>query len=211
MIYIFKADSFVVRQQKSLNELLQDLPEAMQERALRYRFEQDAYNFVLGRVLLKQGLGILDMNQRIEEIMVQPDGKPFLVGVYFNISHSENLVVCSVSTKGAIGIDVEKIKPVVLENFKAWFTEREWADITLAADSLHKFYWYWTRKESILKALGMKLSDLNRIDLDATQDFFIHNGDTFHLKELGLSDGFYGALCSELPIDELHIFHCKSF
>ena len=118
--------------------------------------------------------------------------------VYFNISHSENLVVCALSIKGAIGIDLEKEKPVNLENFKPWFTVKEWTDISKAPSPIRRFYWYWTRKESIIKALGVNLSYLHQIELDASQELFTDKGKKWYLYDLDLGAGFFGALCSEI-------------
>ena len=198
MIKIYKADSDKVSQKNDLKNLLKDLPKIMHERAFRYRFEKDAYNFVLGRLLLKKGLEELGMGNQLEHITYQDNGKPFLKNVFFNISHSENLVVCVLSTKGEIGIDVEKEKPVNLENFKPWFTIKERTDIKNAPFPIRKFYWYWTRKESIIKALGVNLSYLHQIELDPAQDFFMDKGKKWYLKDLDFGSNFFGALCSEI-------------
>ena len=118
--------------------------------------------------------------------------------IYFNISHSENLVVCALSKTGAIGIDVEKEKPVNLEDFKPWFTVKEWTDMSKSPSPIQQFFWYWTRKESIIKALGVNLSYLNQIELDATQKLFIDKGKKWYLNDLDFGTGFFGALCSEV-------------
>ena len=205
MIYIYKADSERLRQNKEFKNLLSELPNHIQKRAFRYKFEQDAYNFLLGRLLLKKGLNELDMGNQLDKILYQKDAKPFLEDVFFNISHSENLVVCVLSIKGAVGIDVEKEKPVTLKNFKPWFTDREWTDINNAPFPIRKFYWYWTRKESIIKALGVNLSYLHQIELDATQDFFIENREKWYLMDIDFGPDYFGALCSETEITELRI------
>lgn len=211
MIHIYQADSLLVRQKKNLKELLLDLPGSMHERALRYQFERDAFNFVVGRLLLKQGLDKLKAGLQIENISFKPDGKPWLAGIHFNIAHSENLVVCALSELGAIGIDVEKIKPVDLDNFKPWFTLREWDDINQAADPLRKFYWYWTRKESIIKALGMKLAELNKVEIDPKEDTFIELGEQYFLKDLNFGADFSAALCSEIAVHAIEFISSEDF
>ena len=124
-------------------------------------------------------------------------------GVFFNISHSDNLVVCAVTTHGPIGLDVEKQKQVTLKNFEPWFTEKEWTQIINSSSPIRKFYWYWTRKESILKALGVNLSYLNKIEIDSTKDIFIDKGKEFHLMDLDFGPEFLGAICSGSTIDGL--------
>ncbi len=203
MIRIYQADSDQVRKDKALNNLLRVLPEKMHERANRYKFERDAYNFVLGRLLLKIGLEEHGKIDQFEHIEYKESGKPFLKDVFFNISHTDNLVVCALSTDGDIGIDIEKVKQVKLDDFDAWFTKKEWAEINNSPSPFQKFYWYWTRKESIIKALGVNLSYLHEIEIDATKDHFLKNEKKWWLKDIDPGTDFIGALCSETPISDL--------
>ena len=62
MVYIYQADSNKIKQTRKLEELLTDLPVRTHERALRYKFEQDAYNYVIGRLLLRKGLQKFGIN-----------------------------------------------------------------------------------------------------------------------------------------------------
>ena len=192
MIYIYQADSKYLQDKKGLNYLLRELPENMHERALRYRFKQDAYNYVLGRLLLKKALSAVGLGERFKHIAYRKNDKPFLEGVHFNISHSDNLVVCALSTEGEIGIDVEKEKQIKPGDFKSWFTNTEWTDINNASQPIKKFYWYWTRKESIIKALGVTLSYLHKIELDAKKDYIIEKGKKWYLKDLDFGQVFLG-------------------
>lgn len=203
MIYVYQSDNKIVRRDRKFGELLQELPPDMHEKALRYQFEVDGINFILGRLLLKRGLQDLGKEDLFEHITIQANGKPILNGINFNISHSGDLVVCAFSTEGEIGIDVEMEKSVELKNFRAWFTEREWNAISEASDPLRKFFWYWIRKESIIKALGINLSHLNRVEIDPTQDFFTENKKKWYLTDLDLKPGFFGALCSEAEVHGL--------
>ena len=198
---IYQADSKRYQAKESLEKLLEKLPLNMHERALRYKFKDDAYNYVVGRLLLKKGLEELGMGDQLQNITFQKSGKPYLKDVFFNISHSENKVVCALSTKGMVGIDIEKIKEVKLEDFDAWFSKKEWAEINKASSPLQKFYWYWTRKESIIKALGVTLSYLHKIEIDATKDHFTEDGKKWYLKDLDFGSGYCSALCSEVEIN----------
>lgn len=200
MQIIYQADSKQYQAKESLEKLLEKLPLNMHERALRYKFKDDAYNFVVGRLLLKKGLEDLGIGDQLQNITCQKSGKPNLKDVFFNISHTGNLVVCALSTEGIIGIDIEKIKEVKLDDFDAWFSKKEWTEISKASSSLQKFYWYWTRKESIIKALGVTLSYLHKIEVDATKDHFIENGKKWYLKDLDFGSGYCAALCSEVKI-----------
>jgi hypothetical protein len=56
MLRIYYADSTVFQEQFNLDKLLSFLPQSLHVRALRYRRPQDAFNFVLGKLMLKKGL-----------------------------------------------------------------------------------------------------------------------------------------------------------
>jgi len=205
MITIYQADTTLLQQENKWRILLKELPVSMHERALRYRFKQDAANYVLGRLLLKKALIALGMEEQLEKICFRENGKPYIDGVHFNISHSDNLVVCAISTDVELGIDVEKEKAVKLSDFKAWFTAKEWAIIKGDPHPLKTFYRYWTRKESIIKALGITLSALHQIELNAGQDVFTDNGKSWYLKDLDFGPGFFGAICSERKVRGIRV------
>ena len=110
------------------------------------------------------------------------------------------MVVCAISQKGRIGIDIEKEEEVEFKNFESWFTPTEWNKILSSSFPLQQFYWYWTRKESIIKALGLKLSYLNQIELDVKQEEFEENGKKWYMKDLNLGTHIAGSICTEFKL-----------
>jgi len=91
-------------------------------------------------------------------------GKPSLVRgdadpvVHFNLSHTEELMVCAVSFCGAIGADIEMLKPqpAAVRLAKRFFSPREAAAVAMADDVRRDqvFWRYWVLKEAYLKAIG---------------------------------------------------------
>ena len=171
----------------------------------RYRSEQSAYNFVISRLLLKHGLAAFDFDTKLEEITLLANGKPILPGIDFNISHSASQVICAFSKSGHIGVDLEKVKPIDFGDFTSSFTPKEWKAIHNSANPIHTFYWFWTRKESIIKVLGLSLSYLHQIELDVSSDKFVFNGKPWFLREIDVGDGFVGMVCSEQEINNLEV------
>lgn len=208
MLTIYHDKYEVIPEKELINRLLLSLPENLHERANRYIFEKDAYNFVKGRLMLKKGLKEMGIAEQFHQIAYQKTGKPFLENVFFNISHTDNLVVCVISVEGEVGIDVEKMNPLELSDFKPSFTNSEWDAINNAPLPVEQFYWYWTRKESIIKALGVDLSYLHLFEIDPTKNHFIVKGKKWHLKTLDFGANFCGALCSEFPITEIKYIKC---
>lgn len=205
MLKIYHADSTIFRELYGLEKLLSFLPHSLHAKALRYRMPQDAYNFVLGKLMLKKGLEELGLDNDLEKIQFNKNEKPFLENVFFNISHSGSYIVCAITLHGEIGIDLEKPREISLKDFEMNFTKKEWLNITLHSFPLKKFYWYWVRKESIIKALGINLSYLNKIELESGKDYFMENGKRWFLKDLNFGDGCFFAICSEAEFEKVEM------
>jgi 4'-phosphopantetheinyl transferase len=116
----------------------------------------------LGKELLAYGLfkekGII-YNQ--ESIIKNLYGKPSLRNfpfLHYNISHSENYVVCIISDSRAVGIDVEKIRGFNPYAAKKVCSLKELNNIYSKRDSDKEFFRLWTLKESYIKAIGLGLS-----------------------------------------------------
>jgi len=159
----------------------------------------------LGKLMLKNGLEEMGLDNDLEKIQFNKNGKPFLENVFFNISHSGNYVVCAITQAGEVGIDLEKPRDISLEDFERNFTKKEWTNITTHSFPLKKFYWYWVRKESIIKALGVNLSYLNKIELESGKDFFIENEKRWFLKDLHFGDNCFFAICSEVEFGKVEM------
>lgn len=133
------------------------LPLEMQKRVKKYVRWQDAHAYLYGKLLLKEAISQLGYNHSLEFMQKTKYGKPYFKDsdFGFNISHSGEYIVCVISTdeKEYLGIDVEEIKPIVFEDFKNIFSEREEGEIS----NYNNFYTFWTRKEAIVKADGRGL------------------------------------------------------
>jgi len=204
-ITIYRTQTESLINQKLLQQLLQRLPTSLQLKALRYQSELSTYNFVIGRLLLKRGLDFFGLDNDLEKIEFQKNGKPVLSGIHFNISHSDHQVICGFSKEGLFGVDLEKINPIDFEDFTSMFSVQEWAAIKDANDPIRAFYWFWTRKESIIKALGHKLSYLHQIELDVSSDHFVLDGKRWFLRDIFVEEFFLGAICCEEEIGEVEV------
>lgn len=86
-------------------------------------------------------------------------GKPYLNinDIHFNLSHSNNLLVCTVS-QIPIGVDVEYInKNIDLRRSSRFFSKIEKQYIYNSFDKFSNFFLLWTIKESYLKLKGSGL------------------------------------------------------
>ena len=76
--------------------------------------------------------------------------------------------------------------------------------INAAKNPLEKFYWYWVRKESILKAEDGKMNQVHQIFITSSENgYFIHQGNNWHLSTLKIAKDFKAVIAADkenLPI-----------
>ena len=129
------------------------------------------------------------------------NGKPQIEGIYFNLSHSHDMVVCAVSQK-EVGCDLEKIKEVKEKIAEHFFTKNEIAHLKLfdEKERIDEFFRIWTMKESYVKMTGEGL----RVPFEAYEVVaedgaqVIRDGETqgCHLCTMDLQ-GHIISICSE--------------
>ena len=185
------------------------------ERAGRYRLETDFTRFVVARAMLRIVLShYLDL--KASDILFDSDlyGKPRLKGgsansLQFNVSHSGDKVVMALVHGKRVGVDVEQVDAAIagLELARQNFSLREVVDIEESPDEekAKMFYRIWTRKEALLKAMGIGLGGLSK-DL-----CLVHGGDIFlddtqwEVMDLYFAPGYAAALAVEGAICDLQI------
>ncbi|RUT68630.1 hypothetical protein D0817_19925 [Flavobacterium cupreum] len=177
------------------------LPDEMQEKIEKFRRWQDAHSFLYGKLLLKEGMLKLGYQDSLAFMKKNEYGKPYFSydSFSFNISHSEDYVVCVISTdeKEKIGIDIEKIKTINREDYSSVFTPLEKNDIT----SDQHFYKYWTRKEAVIKADGRGLQ-IPLHTIDATKTTVEVENEFYFLLKIDIDKEYEMHLASSKKIED---------
>lgn len=120
--------------------------------------------FVTGRAFLRAALARLTGTAaRDLRLGYGAHGKPFLPGgPSFSLSHSGERMLIAVATRGRVGADVERIRPVRrLDALAArWLapSEQAWLAAVRESEREAAFFDVWTRKEAFAKALGRGLA-----------------------------------------------------
>ena len=135
-------------------------------RASRFHFERDRRHFRVARGLLRRLLGLyLDLDPGAIRFAYGPAGKPTLLspgGLHFNLSHSGGVAVLAFARDRALGVDVERERPVPeLDSIALrYFSAQEGADLRVLAEPerTRAFFRCWTRKEAFIKATGEGLT-----------------------------------------------------
>lgn len=158
ILYTFLSKEFY---DTALTEQLNYFPIEYRNKIKNYKRWQDQQASVLGRILLMRGLkDYYELEIDGSDILIDDDGKPYLnkYSIKFNISHSGELVVCTFSKTQTVGVDIEQMKDIQIEDFYYQMTDNESRIIRNSSDKTQAFYHYWTQKEAVLKANGKGLS-----------------------------------------------------
>ncbi|MEQ9404345.1 MAG: 4'-phosphopantetheinyl transferase superfamily protein [Cyclobacteriaceae bacterium] len=197
------------------------IPQPMRSRILRLRKWQDVHACVYGKLLLKRILNDFDLDLPLEKLKYSEFQRPYFEvdGFDFNISHSNCCVVCAGSTETKLGVDIELMTEIHLDDLKSQFHPQEWRQVYYSEDKLSTFYRYWTRKEALIKADGRGLQiSLAEIDVSKENIEVVIGETNWSLLDIDLMDKYKCALAStksdlNLKISEINprIFLVKDF
>jgi len=190
----------------SFRNILHVLPEQVRDRIGRFIRWQDALASLYGRLMLQEGFSRFGFAEFINELEYTAHNKPYLKNntLSFNISHSGDYVICAMSNDtDLLGVDIEEIKTIDLNDFKDIWTIDEWKLIAEDGD-VNTFYNLWTRKEAVIKADGRGLS-LALKEIDVTVSSVSVNDKLYFLKKLDVNSGYAAHLASsrELSVIDL--------
>ncbi|QWA40721.1 MULTISPECIES: 4'-phosphopantetheinyl transferase family protein [Chryseobacterium] len=193
-----------------------ELSSDFQNRILRYKNWSDAQLSLLGRMML---FDILKKKYRLHmtdnDIRFTKNKKPFFedAPINFNISHAHHISICGVTEDGEIGIDIEKIQPVKIEDLGFCLTPNEKKKINESMNKDQLIIDIWTRKESLIKLIGKGLTiPLSEIETQSAEDndTLLYNGQNFNIKKIYIADDYCCYVCSELPIKDISINEFKN-
>lgn len=156
---------FSLRDRMSEETYLQTLMQSDElRRAYRYRQLADRQRFIYTRGVLRALLSRY-VNERADLIVFSEgvNKKPELPGhrgLDFNVSHSGDWVLIAIG-KVNVGVDIEQIKPdfPFEDLLPSTLSPEECTWLDGRTDARSRFYQLWTRKEALVKATGIGMSD----------------------------------------------------
>lgn len=171
----------------------------------RYKSIIDATNFLSGRVLVRLLLSRLNK----EDIIISSDkhNKPTAQNTQnselkiscFNISHHEKVLLIAIATT-PVGIDVEKIRAFDGQSMiNDIYTSKEITFLQNDPVSNERFFRLWTRKEAILKCIGIGLiDDLKLLQVCDDVNDFVYAGlnfDDCFIHDFTVYDNYAACIC----------------
>jgi len=175
-----------------IESLYQTLDSQEQTQAQRFKFPEHRSRYVASHGILRSILArYLEIEPSRVEFSHNDHGKPFLScaqQLSFNMSHTETLVAVAVVENREIGIDLEQIQPMTeMDDIsERHFTAAECETLhsTPVDSRLPLFYAFWARKEALLKAAGVGLSE-SLTDQDAS---------SYWISDITVPAGYAGAV-----------------
>lgn len=188
-----------LQEQHGQPELYGVLNDAEQRRAASFKFDQHRHLYIVAHVFLRKVLSYhAGIAMQHWQFYQNSHGKPYIENtpfqsIQFNLSHTQGMIVCAINKKYAVGVDVEWPRPLkYMESMsRRHYTAHEYTDLfsrNTADKQLHRFYTYWTLKESLVKALGCGLSmPLKKIGLiqSTTGHWMLENALLFNNRLIG--------------------------
>ena len=139
------------------------------------------------RILLKNMLNRISAKPfDLKNIKKDKNGKPYLEGLKgLGISHSSEMVAVAISEKNMIGIDLQKIGKMTINDFGFELDTYERKNY-LASDKKNKkefLYNTWTMKECVVKADGMGLIGIEHVKLDRINNVAFFNNRHWYFRK----------------------------
>lgn len=149
---------------RQVNEFLMCLSADEQIRAHSFYFKKDKRDYIASRYALRHILShYLPVQARELQFSYSAFEKPMLeeANVYFNVSHSFSKAIVAIA-KMPIGIDIEwSLREVELDQLaQRFFSKKEAAEFLKLQqhEKQRNFFYIWTKKEAVIKAIGEGLS-----------------------------------------------------
>jgi 4'-phosphopantetheinyl transferase len=211
-VHVWRADTNV--SWDIVSNLYQTLSLEERIKAEKFRFSLDQKRYIVSHAILRLILAAYVEEDPTElKFETTEYRKPKLVNrigknsIQFNMSHSENVVCYSMSSIHDVGIDIEYVN----SNF-------EWYDLARAyctpmelsllesvpkRDQHRTFFSIWTRKEALLKAIGIGLSGIGET---LKNEFYLANSN-YTLIPFKCWENYEGTVAVRAKISKVHFFH----
>jgi len=169
-------------------ELKKYISEEERSRADLFHFDEDRNSYVSSHAMLRIVLSRKLGKEPGDILFVRDEhDKPCLNGdnLQFNITHTRNAFAFAVSAYNYVGIDMEKVDRKVdyTSIIRNYFSKGDQEFITGSESEIaERFFLLWTRKEALLKALGVGIvTDLKQFSLYTDEENAIVNSlDSFN-------------------------------
>lgn len=200
---VYFADCLKMNDDDIFNKFYEKVSRARKDKIDRFCHRKDKNLSLCAEYLFMCGCKDFGIDYENEEIYYGEHQKPYFLNknIYFNISHSEEKVMC-VMSECEVGCDVEKVRNVNFDIANRFFLKSEIEELDMCSNKCEKenlFFRIWTLKESFVKCLGIgipfKLNSFSILEKGTFKDHIKINTDVFSFLELDNNDDYRYAIC----------------
>jgi 4'-phosphopantetheinyl transferase len=166
-IHLWQVNPDNITQAELLHKYKELLSDDETKKQQRYKFSHDRHDALITRAFVRDLLSYyadvapnewrFDKGEKDKPEIVNPP-----LPLRFNLSHTKGLIICAVTLENDIGCDVENTTRSndVLAIADRYFSSAETKELFSLPEEKqrHRFFDYWTLKESYIKAWGLGLA-----------------------------------------------------
>lgn len=205
MIYLYYADNTTLWEPETETKLLGQLPGDIAGKIMKYKRPADRQSRIIGKLLLKNALEKLGFSLKLSDLTYNSFGKPiFESGPYFNLSHSETLVICGISPHNKVGVDTEDVCEVDYEMYKSYLSSETLHKIKESDNPEMEFLRFWTGFEAAVKAEGKgMLIPMEKIRVE--KNTYHIEGKIWYVTSLELTENSITSVATDIPEADIEI------
>ncbi|WP_317853661.1 4'-phosphopantetheinyl transferase family protein [Chakrabartyella piscis] len=204
-----------LNKEEIFDEALSHVKKTRQDKVALLRKKEVKRTSLGAGLLLEYALQQEDASYDVETLAYTPKGKPYFLGndIYFNISHSGEVVLCVTSQKN-IGCDIEKIRETIPKHLDKILSKTEMKCFETLSETEKKKYFFqlWTAKESIAKwngaGLAFPFAEITVMDTNEVKSSIIYEETVVYLQS-GQENDYMWTICSEEKPHEIRLNHKK--
>jgi 4'-phosphopantetheinyl transferase len=172
------------------------LPIFMQAYIKKFINKSDRKHRLLARLMLRQCLiNTTGNDMLLHAWQTDSNSKPFIATWHqFNISHSGEFIVFIYDDQ-AIGVDIEKIEDIDYASISDYFHPEEKAQLMHSVAKKNLFYTLWAKKEALLKAVGVGISN-EMANFNCLEKSIVYENQTWFFHPVAISTEYICYICT---------------
>lgn len=183
-----------------INNFYDKIPKLKKDKIDKYKNYDTKVRSIVGEILLKDLLSKSNISYNSLDYYINEYGKPYLknINIFFNISHSFDYVITTISDKD-IGIDIEKIRKTPLNIINQFATEKEKTYILSTNNNIEeRIFKIYTLKEAYFKMLGTNLNHILKVEFTIKNNNIYCNDEKVKMGFIDDIKGYIIAYCEKI-------------
>ena len=183
-----------------INNFYKKIPKLKKDKIDKYKNYDTKIRSIVAEILLNNLLSKKNISYNSLDYYINEYGKPYFKNydLFFNISHSFDYVITTISDK-EIGIDIEKVRKTPLNIINQFATEKEKEYILSSNNNIEeRIFKIYTLKEAYFKMLGTNLNHILEVEFTIKNDKIYCNDEKVKVGFIDNIKGYIIAYCEKI-------------